>query len=242
MEEIQVPVRNQATNQASDTGRRHIRSVSMLIFALACMVLGLQAMASRKVNIDERSLPLPGLHQIPMELGAWKADGEQSLDASVTEYLRPDEYIMRNYFNPSSKAPAVNLFVAYFKSLQNSYGPHSPRVCLPGNGWLEQSSRIRKVQVPGRPEGIDVNQFLLEKGSDRILVWYWYQNSRAVWAEEMQAKVRLLPDLLRYKRSDVSLVRLVMATGTDSDRDLGSLLEYTNLVFPGLARQFNSVQ
>ncbi len=124
-------------------------------------------------------------------------------------YLKPDEYILRDYADPRG-TPSINLFVAYFKSLQNKYGPHSPRICLPGSGWLITSSKIINLPVPGRPGGIPVNQFTMEQSSQHILVLYWYQNDRDVWAEEYHAKLRLLPDLIRYRRSDVSLVRLVV--------------------------------
>jgi EpsI family protein len=177
------------------------------IFAAACLILVVQASASRMLKIDERALDIPGLHGVPKQLGKWNTAGELAIDAGTVAYLKPDDYILRDYSDQQGGAP-INLFVAYFKSLQNVYGPHSPSVCLPGAGWLVTSSTIAKISVPGRNDAIPVNEFIMEKSSDRILVLYWYQNNRAVWAQEFQAKLRLLPDLLRYRRSDVSLVRL----------------------------------
>ena len=134
--------------------------------------------------------------------------GRSTLEPAVQEYLKPDSYILRDYAN-SASGSAVNVFVAYFKSLQSGYGPHSPAVCLPGSGWLVRERTILNISVPGRGAAIPVNKFLLEKAGQHILVLYWYQNDRNVWAEEFQGKLRLLPDLIKYKRSDVSLVRLV---------------------------------
>jgi EpsI family protein len=218
------------------------QNVGNSLFLVACLILALQATAFRMLTIDERSLPVPGLHQLPLEFGNWKANSEETLDVSVTDYLKPDEYILRDYLD-RDRGASINVFVAYFKSLQNTYGPHSPRVCLPGNGWLEGASSIRPVKLPGRADAIPVNQYVLEKAGNRILVFYWYQNNREVWAEEFRAKLRLLPDLIRYRRSDVSLVRLIAPMrGTRPESELANCLEFTRSVFPALAEKLGTVQ
>jgi EpsI family protein len=207
------------------------------VFLPVCLILMLQAAASRALSIPERDLPIPQLHTVPMRLEKWEASSEQSLEEEVVAYLRPDDYILRNYVNEAEGA-SVGLFVAHFKSLQNSYGPHSPRACLPGAGWMIVSSNTALVDVPGRGQDIPVNEYVLEKSGNRIAVVYWYQNDRDVWAEEFHAKLRLLPDLLRYRRSDVSLVRLVSPTAKSVEGDFRSCLQFTKLVFPLLAERF----
>jgi EpsI family protein len=211
------------------------------ILAAACLILVLQASASRMLKIDERALGTPALHDVPLHLGKWNAKAELSMDAATVAYLKPDDYILRDYTDELGSA-STNLFVAYFKSLQNVYGPHSPSVCLPGAGWIVTSSKIANVAVPGRGEPIPVNEFTMEKSNSRILVLYWYQNDRAVWAQEFQAKLRLLPDLLRYRRSDVSLVRVITALqGTTADAELANSLDFTKRVFPVLAERLSSL-
>jgi hypothetical protein len=84
-----------------------------------------------------------------------------------------------------------------------------------------------------------VNKFVLEKGGQHILVLYWYQNDRNVWAQEIQGKIRLIPDLIKYKRSDVSLVRLVQPMrGDDASVALPELKQFTNSLFPALSEDF----
>jgi EpsI family protein len=220
------------------------RSSSMArygLLAAACLILVLQASASRMLKIDEQNITVPGLHSLPWQMGSWKASGEQSIGPATEAYLKPDEYILRDYADPQAGA-AINLFVAYFKSLQNTYGPHSPSVCLPGAGWLVTSSKIVNIGVPGRPDAIPVNEFTMEKSGERILVLYWYQNDRNVWAQEFQAKLRLLPDLIRYRRSDVSLVRLITPVrGVSADNELSNCLRFTQRVFPLIAERFATV-
>lgn len=201
-----------------------------------CLILALQTAASHVLSIPERKLPPPDLGGLPMRFGAWEQRGEQALDPDTVSYLRPDEYILRDYVNDNSGA-TINLFVAYFKSLQGKYGPHSPSVCLPGAGWLVQSSRTAPVSGIGGPRTIPVNEYVMEKNGNRILVVFWYQNERDVWADEFWAKVRLLPDLIRYRRSDASLVRLISPT-TVNDNDFGNCLQFIDLLVPTLSRHF----
>jgi EpsI family protein len=213
------------------------------LVAAGCLILVVQASASRMLKIDETKIGLPGLHDLPLDVGHWRAAGEETMDAATVAYLKPDEYILRDYANAQGGAP-LGVFVAYFKSLQNVYGPHSPRICLPGSGWLITNSKETRIPVPGHAAGIPVNQFTMEKGGQQILVLYWYQNDRDVWAEEYHAKLRLLPDLIRYRRSDVSLVRLIMplAGSSSTDAALAQAEQFTKDIFPQLAQHFASVR
>jgi EpsI family protein len=216
-------------------------TVRLPLFAGAFLILVFQAGASRMLKIDEQKIGIPRLHDLPWQLGPWQASGEQSIGPEVTAYLKPDEYILRDYVDQRGGA-TVDLFIAYFKSLQNTYGPHSPKICLPGSGWLVSSSKIVTIAVPGWPGGIPVNQFTMEQNNQRILVLYWYQNDRDVWAEEFRAKLRLLPDLIRYRRSDVSLVRLIAPMQSSApDRELANCVQFTQRMFPLLAEHFASI-
>ena len=216
---------------------------SKVLFALVCLILILQLAASRALSIPERDLPLPELDKLPRELGGgWKVTDDQSLDSEVMATLRPDQYILRNYAT-EGRGASVNLFAAYFKSLQNSYGPHSPRVCLPGSGWLVHSSKIAMVAVAGRTAAIPINEYVLEKASEHILVLYWYQNDRNIWAEEFRAKLTLLPDLLRYRRSDVCLIRLTTRLrGETDDTALADSMAFLKLLFPTLVERFKATR
>jgi EpsI family protein len=212
------------------------------LLVAASLILVLQASASRMLKIDEKNIGIPGLHDLPWQVGPWKASAEQSMGPEVTAYLRPDEYILRDYVDQRSGG-SIGLFVAYFKSLQNTYGPHSPKICLPGSGWLVSSSKVVNITVPRRAEAIPVNQFIMEQGNQHIVVLYWYQNDRDVWADEYHAKLRLLPDLIRYRRSDVSLVRVIAPfQGLSPDDELISCVQFTQRIFPLLVQHFASVR
>jgi EpsI family protein len=214
-----------------------LRSALKIWLLPAVLILAAQGAALHVLSIPEDSITVPQLDNLPSQLGTWKNVADQALDQGVTAYLRPNAYILRDYTDQAS-GDTVNVFVAYFKSVQSGYGPHSPAVCLPGNGWLVHESTLIHVPVPGR-QAIPANKFVLEKSGQHILVLYWYQNDRNVWAQEFQGKLQLLPDLIKYKRSDVSLVRLVLPLrGYDASEGLAEIGQFTKVFFPVLSDDF----
>jgi EpsI family protein len=56
---------------------------------------------------------------------------------------------------------------------------------------------------------IEVNRFIVGKGSDRVLVLYWYQSHGRVTPGEFWAKYYLARDAVLKNRSDSALVRIV---------------------------------
>jgi EpsI family protein len=222
----------------------HRRQVSCRGFTTTgCMIalsiiLAVQIVASYTVTVSEVLPANPGFSTLPRLLGNWTMVEETALQASVEQYLQPDDYTIRTYRNGSA-ASDVSVFVAFFNSLQTKYGPHSPRACLPGSGWLTRFRKVVVMEVPGEREGIHVNQYVLEKSGEHILVLYWYQNKRRVWAEEFQAKIHLLPDLLRYRRSDVSLVRIIKPLGKEgfSEEAWKQTTEFARELYPVLVER-----
>jgi EpsI family protein len=210
-----------------------------LLLGLTLILAG-QIAASRATFLAERLPKPPSLHLLPAKIGSWRATGEQYLDPAVLNYLKPNDYIMRIYENPEREIE-LTLLVAYFRSLKSSYGPHSPRVCLPGHGWLTKASATETIQIDGSARGMRANRYLMEKGKDEILVLYWYQNGRRIWAEEFRAKLYLLPDLVRYRRSDVSLIRIIAPTYEGMHEATFALCrDFAAAMLPALEERFSA--
>jgi EpsI family protein len=205
------------------------------------LVLGVQIGAAYLLMMHELPPAVPALRILPSNIGSWKLASEQVMEPDVAAYLRPDDYINRTYVgrNPGAQ---VNLFIAYFKSLKSGYGPHSPGICLPGSGWMPEESGVVRLAVPTRFEKVPVNRYVLHKGDQRQLLIYWYQNDRRVWAEEFRAKLYMLPDLLKYRRSDVALVRIMVPIGRTNTEIPNDLLEFVGSAFPLLAERFATTQ
>ncbi|MBC7927213.1 MAG: EpsI family protein [Bryobacteraceae bacterium] len=64
---------------------------------------------------------------------------------------------------------------------------------------------------------IRVNRYIVVNRGERNVVLYWYQGPRRVTAGEWEAKLWLIADALRDKRTDTALVRVVVQSGDGGD-------------------------
>ncbi len=197
--------------------------------SVVVVILGMQAAGVQWLSGVEHPPPMADLAAFPGTLGSWSKSGEDAVDPSSLEQLGADRTLSWNYLD-SRTGKLANVFVAWFQSQRGgATQPHSPRVCLPGNGWSsEELSAGSVVTAAGE---IPVNRLLVSKAGRRALVVYWYQSPRRVVASEWAAKFWLIPDSIRDRRTDTSLVRVTVwesAGQNPAALDLSALV-YTSL-------------
>lgn len=83
----------------------------------------------------------------PSEVSGWQSR-KNYLENSVEQALGLDDYILADYRSPENRRP-VNLYVAYYASQRKGVSPHSPRVCIPGGGWLITEFDRIEIDVRG---------------------------------------------------------------------------------------------
>ena len=132
------------------------------------------------------------------------------------DQLMLDDYLLADFYRSGTRP--VNFYVAWYDSQRAGRSAHSPRSCLPGGGWEIQS--LTQVDVPGvSVEGkpLRVNRVLIQLGSQKQLVYYWFQQRGRVVTNEYMVKWYMFWDSLTRNRTDGALVRLVVPlTATDS--------------------------
>jgi EpsI family protein len=141
--------------------------------------------------------------------------------------------MLRVYRRDDDRQPSTDLFMAYFPSQRAGDTIHSPKNCLPGAGWTPIDSSRISLSVGGHTP-FPVNRYVIAKGSDRLLVLYWYwAHDRAV-ASEYWAKVYLVTDSIRMNRSDGALVRLNtrMLPGESVEAAMTRLTPFAGQVVP----------
>lgn len=199
-------------------------------------ILAVQGLLLWGLRLDEIPLPLPNLDSIATQFGTWQRTGEEPLDAATEALLRPDASLVRGYVQPGNPN-AATLFVGYFKSSQPNHPvPHAPNVCLPAAGW--KAVYQREISLTD-PSGVafPLNEYVLEKGGQRLVVLYWYQNSFRAWTNAVFSKVYMLPDFLRYRRTDVALVRITTgASSSTLPQEIENLKNFARSVHPQIAR------
>ncbi len=204
-------------------------------------VLFLQAVGFHAISRDEQLPTIRPLADLPSEIGPWRLHREGVVEDRVQDVLQADDVVNRIY-QREDLAPA-GLFIAYFKTQRSGKAPHSPRNCLPGSGWVPTESAIVPMRVPGRPEPVSVNRYLVERGGSQSVVLYWYQSRDRVVASEYWAKIYLVLDSLRENRSDTALVRVtVPVEAEDVEQAAVTAEQFAVLLFAELPRfpQFRS--
>jgi EpsI family protein len=175
------------------------------------------------------------LSTLPAAFGDWKMVLEQPLEPEVAAVLNADDTLTRVYVH-GPQAQTASLFVAFFKTQRTGQAPHSPKNCLPGSGWAPVESGMQAVQVPGRAEKIVLNRYTVSRGSDQTVVLYWYQSHGRVIAREMMAKIWLVADAIRYRRSDTALVRVtVPVRNSRPDMAAETADQFVQALFPALS-------
>src|SRR5258705_12762765 len=85
----------------------------------------------------------------------------------------------------------ANLFLAWFQSQRGGASqPHSPKVCLPGSGWVPEATGDLTLATSAGP--MTINRYVVVNGQQRAVVLYWYQSPRRVVAGEWAAKFWLV--------------------------------------------------
>jgi exosortase D (VPLPA-CTERM-specific) len=176
--------------------------VGMALFTIGG--LGWHTLPARTVTAIERE-PL-GL--IPHELGDWQRVALQSLEPRIERVLGATDYVNAIY-QQSGEAATVDVFIAWYAD-QTRGGIHSPEVCLPGGGWeMAEIVRTDIADKLGYAGNMPINRAIIQKGEDKLLVYYWFEQYANRTASDIYAKAALLVSAARYGRSDGALIRLI---------------------------------
>ena len=79
-----------------------------------------------------------------------------------------------------------------------------------------------------------VNEYLIQRGLDRQLVFYWYQGRGRVVASEYSSKFWMVADAISRNRTDGALVRVITPIQGNEGEARDRLENFTRLVFPRL--------
>jgi len=205
---------------------------SQIRFVIAFSLLLGTALFLQARNRGEVFPPRKPLSAFPQQLGDWTGT-DVEIGKEILDVLGPGDFMLRVYRPDDNRAPATDLFIAYFPSQRAGDTIHSPKNCLPGAGWTPIDSSRISLSVDGHAP-FPVNRYVIAKGTDRLLVLYWYwAHDRAV-ASEYWAKVYLVTDSIRMNRSDGALVRINtrMLPGESVDAAMARLTPFAGQVVP----------
>jgi EpsI family protein len=172
------------------------------------------------------------LAQFPLEVGGWQGQDEP-FPERIVKAVGVSDYLNRLYAD--DRGATVELYVGYYESQRTGDTIHSPKNCLPGAGW-EPVAASRKALDVGAPQRIPVNEYVVQKGLDRLLVIYWYESQGRVVASEYWGKFWMVADAISRNRTDGALVRLTTPVGANEAVARRRLERFAATIYPLLNR------
>ena len=144
------------------------------------------------------------LGQFPCVVRQWSMTRESQLSSEVQSVLKASDVLIRQYANPQGES--VELYIGYHDGGKDSGEIHSPKHCLPGSGWLEESTARTRISVAGSK--LNLVKAVYQNGDSRVLFFYWYQVRGRSISEEYSLKAAEIANSFLYRRRDASLIRV----------------------------------
>ena len=94
----------------------------------------------------------------------------------------------------------------------------------PGSGWVMSEPGKVTISPKGRPPFV-ANKYLIQNGSRKDLMIYWYQGRGRSVASEYWGKVFTVIDSVRRRRSDGAMVRVMVPLGTSQEEAQTAAIE-----------------
>jgi EpsI family protein len=169
------------------------------------IVMGLGCLLQLGVRRQHQAPLGAPLRAMPVALAGY-GGSDRGMSEAEQQATGVSDYVFRVFAADSTTAFSV--YVGYYQRQATGRSIHSPRNCLPGNGWQTVESAKAVVDVAG--QSFTVNRYLLAYGDDQAMVYYWYQGRGRVAHSEYTVKWDLLRDAITHGRSEEALVRIVV--------------------------------
>lgn len=136
----------------------------------------------------------------PTVINGWVGHRE-FLSGEYLRVLKLSDYFLANYSN--YKDDTVNFYSAYYNTQRKGISAHSPKSCLPGDGWEIVDFRAIKII-----DGMTVNRAVIARGEEKSLLYYWFDQRGRILNNEYMVKWYMFWDALVKNRTDGALLRL----------------------------------
>jgi EpsI family protein len=155
----------------------------------------------------------------PLSLVPQTIDGlsgrDIQIDQESLDVLGAGDFLSRVYEGKVKSQP-IGLFIGYFPTQRTGVTIHSPKNCLPGAGWVFESSEYTDL-VDAKGKSHRVGEYIIGDGEMRQFVIYWYQAHGRSVANEYLAKMYLVTDAMKMNRTDGALVRVITPIAPNED-------------------------
>jgi EpsI family protein len=208
-------------------------------FLAVAVLMGATAFLLHARGDVDRVPPSRPLSELPETIGSRSAI-DIAIEPRVLELLGGGTFLNRVYTLQGTGAAAgtsdrtpIGLFIGYFPTQRSGQSIHSPQNCLPGAGWVFESSGVTDLTDP-TGKRYTVGEYLISNGGATQEVLYWYRVHGRSIASDYKAKAYTLADSIRYSRTDAALVRVItpIEPGEDRTEAHRRAVDFANRIVP----------
>lgn len=175
-----------------------------IVLLVASFVVLMKVVPGRAEIVPERT----SFQDFPLRTGMWTGL-KKGIKVDYLNQLNFTDYILADF--TSENGDQLSFYVAYYDSQRKGRSVHSPRACLPGDGWeMKHMESVTFDDVMSNGKPLTTNKVLIQKGDSRSVVYYWFDQRGRNITNEFAVKWYLFQDSLMRSRTDGSLVRLVV--------------------------------
>jgi exosortase D (VPLPA-CTERM-specific) len=197
----------------SGRGRFSARSLWAVNVLMFVAIAGSVVLAGRGEWVPARK----SLYEFPQQVGAWSARVDR-LSSAIEGVAGASEYFYGDF--AAGPDEVVNAYIAFYENQRHGQIPHSPKVCIPGGGWIIESESTVTIQAQGGASFV-VNRLVTGLGGRKVISYYWLKQGSRVHLKEFLARLDLVRSSLLENRTDGALVRLVTELKRGEDLPAG---------------------
>jgi len=157
----------------------------------------------------------------PLELDNWRGV-ENNTPKYVLDILNPQDLFSASYVNDDGLT--INLFFDYFSPDRGYGGPHSPRNCLPGSGWIIQENNTHNIELDERI--LSANRLNLRYQNNHYIMDFFYITHFGETGNDYMFKIYEILSSLSFKQKDIAFIKFECL---DTPENKEALVEFQKL-------------
>ena len=159
------------------------------------------------------------------------------MESNAIELISPDAMVFRLYKNKMEDR--IVLYVGFYQTMEKADLAHSPLVCYTGQGWDFKPNGSYSIKLPAPYNTLHIRSVIIEKESQKQLVWYWFQSkdysSESLW----KMRIQLFLNKLIGNSTQNYFIRLSTSIDNTKVHAAEKLLhEFIKQVYPELYAHF----
>lgn len=195
-------------------------SITALLLSISLFLTG-ELIQNRSESFSEQNFKL----DLPLKLGQWQGQDLAGLGIRERNILRLDKHLRRVYRRKDGAE--VIIYIGYWNKQSGDYqaAKHSPKTCLPSNGW--EVLRIGE-KVLDKETGLEISEITSRFQNIQKQYNYWFFSGKDTFHLEWLALVKIVKQKLFHGRSDGGIIEIFTDVESSDQRavdEANSILE-----------------